>query len=146
MSGQGAVLSDFVRTSGPLRGQALQRLALTCASAVAKLHARGNVGLRLSHESIALGAHGQVLIGWQPGLTPGSAADDVLAWADLVVFAATGRTDGDTSVLPPALHLAVRQCRQPDPTARPRAADVLRVLVGQSVAAAVASVDGLLAS
>ncbi|MEV4113492.1 hypothetical protein [Nonomuraea sp. NPDC049695] len=146
MSGQGAVLSDFVRTSGPLHGQALHHLALACASAVAKLHARGNVGLGLSHESVALGLNGQVLIGWQPGITPGSATDDMRAWADLVVFAGTGRTDGDTAALPPALRLAVRQCRRPDPTTRPRAADVLRVLLGQSVAAAVASVDDLLAS
>ncbi|QFY05611.1 hypothetical protein GBF35_01985 [Nonomuraea phyllanthi] len=146
MSGQGAVLSEFVRTSGPLSGPALHHLALACAAAVARLHARGNVGLRLSHENIALGAHGQVLIGWQPGATAGSAAEDMRAWADLVLFAGTGRADGDPAVLPPALGLAVRQCRQPDPTARPRAADVLRVLLGQSVAAAVASVDGLLAS
>ncbi|MGP3962852.1 hypothetical protein ACTWPT_43365 [Nonomuraea sp. 3N208] len=145
MSGQGATLADFVRHSGPLRGQALHRLALACAAALARLHARGAAGLRLSQESVALSTRGQVLIGWQPA-EGCSAAEDVQAWADLVVFAATGRQDGDPAVLPPALRIAVEQCRQSDAAARPRPVDLLRVLLGHSVAAAVASVDDLLAS
>ncbi|TMR16656.1 hypothetical protein ETD86_24550 [Nonomuraea turkmeniaca] len=145
MSGQGAALADFVRHSGPMRGQALHRLALACAAALARLHARGASGLRLSAESVALSTRGQVLIAWRPP-AGGSAGDDVRAWADLVVFAATGRKDGDPAVLPPALRIAVEQCRHPDTAARPRAADLLRVLLGHSVAAAVASVDDLLAS
>ncbi|MEW9554707.1 hypothetical protein [Nonomuraea sp. NPDC050783] len=147
MGGQGATVAEFVRTSGPLRGAALQRLALACAATMARLHARGMAGLRLSRESVALGARGQVFIGWRPSAAAyeGAVADDVRAWADLVVFAATGARDGDPAVLPPALRLAVAQCRRPDHEARPRAADLLRVLLGQSVAAAVAGVDDLLA-
>ncbi|RVX46476.1 hypothetical protein EDD27_9365 [Nonomuraea polychroma] len=145
MSGQGAALADFVRHSGPLRGQALHRLAIACAAALARLHGRGTSGLRLTPESVALGTRGQVLIGRHP-TAGGSVAEDVRAWADLVVFAATGVQDGDRAVLPPALRIAVEQCRHPDAAARPRAADLLRVLLGHTVAAAVASVDDLLAS
>ncbi|MGW5155644.1 hypothetical protein ACWEPN_09185 [Nonomuraea wenchangensis] len=147
MGGQGATVAEFVRSSGPLRGPALDRLALACAATMARLHARGVAGLRLSEDSVALGAHGQVFIGWTPSAAAyeGAVADDVRAWADLMVFAATGVRDGDPHVLPPALRLAVAQCRRPDWVARPRAADVLRVLLGRSVASAMASVDDLLA-
>ncbi|MFG1705453.1 hypothetical protein ACFLIM_19875 [Nonomuraea sp. M3C6] len=146
MGDQGASLAYFVRHGGPLRGQALHHLAVSCMAAMVKLHARGTAGVGLSQESVALGSQGQVLIGWQTSeiRDEGAAADDVRAWADLVVFAATGAKDGDATALPPALRLAVEQCRRPDPAARPRAVDVLRVLLGQSVAAAMASVDGLL--
>ncbi|MEV4179364.1 hypothetical protein [Nonomuraea sp. NPDC049709] len=146
MGDQGATLAEFVRHGGPMRGQALHRLAVTCVAAMAKLHARGTAGVRLSKESVALGARGQVLIGWQRSSTESGLprAEDVRAWADLVVFAATGAEDGDTSVLWPALRIAVEQCRHPEPASRPQAADVLRVLLSRSVAAAVASVDDLL--
>ncbi|WP_242374200.1 hypothetical protein [Actinomadura luzonensis] len=140
-------MAEFVRASGPLRGQALHRLALACAATMARLHERGMAGLRLSQDSVALGAHGQVFIGWLPSAAgyEGAVADDVRAWADLVVFAATGVRDGDPAALPPTLRVAVAQCRRPDHRSRPRAADVLRVLLGQSVATAMASVDDLLA-
>ncbi|WP_043629899.1 hypothetical protein [Nonomuraea candida] len=147
MGEQGATLAEFVRQSGPLRGQALHRLAVSCVAAMAKLHARGTAGVRPGKESVALGSRGQVLIGWEvapaTGDTPG--AEDVRAWADLVVFAATGDEDGDVRALPPALRIAIHQCRLPDPAARPQAAEVLGVLLSRSMAAAVASVDDLLA-
>ncbi|MEO3869748.1 hypothetical protein ABGB18_13045 [Nonomuraea sp. B12E4] len=145
MGDQSASLAYFVRHEGPLRGRALHHFAVSCMAALAKLHARGTAGLRLGRDSVALGRRGQVLIGWQTSQTAyEDAADDVRAWADLVVFAATGTEEGDPRILPPALRLAVEQCRRPDPGARPRSVDVLRVLLGQSVAAAMASVDGLL--
>ncbi|TMR99957.1 hypothetical protein [Nonomuraea basaltis] len=147
MGGQGAVLADFVRSSGPLRGQALHRLAMGCAAAMAKLHARGAAGLRLGPRTVALGTRGQVLIGWQASAADdgGAMAEDVRDWADLVVFAATGSQHGDLSVLTPALRAAVEECRRPDAAARPQAGHLLRVLLGHSMAAAVASVDDLLA-
>ncbi|MGW4800416.1 hypothetical protein ACWEPC_49170, partial [Nonomuraea sp. NPDC004297] len=96
MGDQGTTLAEFVGQAGPLRGQALHRLAVTCVAALAKLHARGTAGVRLGNENVALGAHGQVLIGWQIAPAAGDlpAAEDVRAWADLVVFAATGAREG----------------------------------------------------
>ncbi|MEV0613841.1 hypothetical protein AB0I81_11010 [Nonomuraea sp. NPDC050404] len=142
MGDQGATLAEFVRQRGPLSGQALHRLAVSCVAAMAKLHAHGTEGVRLSKDSVALGAGGQVLIGWR---TSPEARPDVREWADLVVFAATGSDDGDTAALPPALRIAIQQCRLPDPAARPAAVEILRVLLSRSMAAAVASVDDLLA-
>ncbi|SDL54940.1 hypothetical protein [Nonomuraea jiangxiensis] len=146
MGDQGASLAYFVRHEGPLGGRALHHFAVSCMAALARLHGGDTAGLRMSRDSVALGGRGQVLIGWETSGTSyeGAAADDVRAWADLVVFAATGTEDGDPRILPPALRLAVEQCRHPDPGARPRSVDVLRVLLGRSVAAAMASVDGLL--
>ncbi|MEV0160422.1 hypothetical protein [Nonomuraea fuscirosea] len=147
MGDQGATLAEFVRTDGPLRGQALHRLAVSCVAAMAKLHAHGTAGLRLTPESVALGTRGQVLIGWRTGDDDGGdlpEARDVRDWADLVVFAATGDGHGDTAALTPALRIAVERCRHPDPASRPKSVDVLRVLLSRSMSAAVASVDGLL--
>lgn len=150
MGDQGATLAEFVRTGGPLSGQALHRLAVSCVAAMAKLHAHGTAGLRLSPESVALGTRGQVLIGWRTGDDCDDGGDDLLEardvrdWADLVVFAATGAEHGDTAALTPALRIAVERCRHPDPASRPKSVDVLRVLLSRTMSAAVASVDGLL--
>ncbi|GAA1641249.1 hypothetical protein GCM10009733_042840 [Nonomuraea maheshkhaliensis] len=148
MGDQGATLAEFVRTGGPLSGQALHRLAVSCVAAMAKLHAHGTAGLRLSPESVALGTRGQVLIGWRTGDDCDGddlrEARDVRDWADLVVFAATGAEHGDTAALTPALRIAIERCRHPDPASRPKSVDVLRVLLSRTMSAAVASVDGLL--
>ncbi|PZG22111.1 hypothetical protein [Nonomuraea aridisoli] len=133
-----STLAEFVRTNGPLRGPALHRLAVRCAAAIV----HPDSGVRLRPGTVALGAGGQVLVGCA---SPGEPADGVRDWADLVVFAATGAADGDVRVLPPVLRIAVERCRHPDAASRPRAADLLRVLLGRSVAAAMASVDDLLA-
>jgi hypothetical protein len=146
---KGAALADFVRRNGVLGGSALHRLACACVAAMARLHARGTAGLRLSPYSVALGTRGQVLIGWETARTVPDAwamAEDMRDWADLVVFAATGSRRGDPSVLSPLLREAVERCRYPDAAARPPAAQVVRVLLSQSMATAVASVDDLLTS
>ncbi|TDD49350.1 hypothetical protein E1286_14060 [Nonomuraea terrae] len=132
-----STLAEFVRVGGPLRGPALHRVAVRCAAAM--VHTTS--GVRLRPDEVALGPGGQVLVGCA---SAGEPADDVRAWADLVVFAATGAADGDVRVLPPVLRIAVERCRHPGAASRPRAADLVRVLLGRSVAAAMASVDDLL--
>ncbi|MFI7701848.1 hypothetical protein [Nonomuraea sp. NPDC049480] len=144
---RGAALADFVRRNGPLSGAALHRLAWACVAPMTRLHTRGTAGLRLGPRTVALGTRGQVLIGWEGAATvqdDRAMAEDMRDWADLVVFAATGSRRGDPAVLTPVLRAAVEQCRHPDAAARPTAVQVLRALLGQSVAAAVASVDDLL--
>jgi hypothetical protein len=59
-------------------------------------------------------------------------------WAELVTYASGSGT------LPQPLGEVVERCRGPEPGARPSAAHVVRVLMGHSMAAAVASVDDLL--
>ncbi|MFI7617814.1 hypothetical protein ACIBP6_41985 [Nonomuraea terrae] len=136
-----STLAEFVRMGGPLRGPALHRVAVRCAAAMLHTTVHTTSGVRLRPDEVALGPGGQVLVGCA---SAGEPADDVRAWADLVVFAATGAADGDVRVLPPVLRIAVERCRHPSAASRPRAADLVRVLLGRSVAAAMASVDDLL--
>ncbi|WP_336212114.1 hypothetical protein [Nonomuraea sp. LPB2021202275-12-8] len=145
--GRSEPLAGAVRARGPFKRDALHRLALGSATAMARLHLGGVSGLRLSPETVIIGDRGQALIDWQlprPGdedLRP----EDVRDWSDVVVFAASGRSaDADPDLLPPALRSVVEECRRPDAEARPAAVHLVRILLGHSTAAPVASVEDLL--
>ncbi|MEU5859737.1 MULTISPECIES: hypothetical protein [unclassified Nonomuraea] len=135
---KGESLTDFVRRGGPLRGAALHRVALGSAAAMARMHAHGVTGLRLTPDNVALGTRGQVLVGVQGSPGRGGPADDVRDWAELVRFAS------GSGALPHPLRGVVERCRRPEPAGRPSAAHVVRVLLGHTMATAVASVDDLL--
>ncbi|MEU1720123.1 hypothetical protein ACNF49_03065 [Actinomadura sp. ATCC 39365] len=135
---KGESLTEFVRAGGPLRGAALHRLALGSAAAMARMHAHGVTGLRLTPDNVALGTRGQVLVGVQGSPGRGGPAADVRDWAELVTFAS------GSGALPQPLRGVVERCRRPEPAGRPSAAHVVRVLLGHTMATAVASVDDLL--
>jgi predicted Ser/Thr protein kinase len=114
----GRTLEDVVRTVGPLRGQALDRLAGGLAEAIAAIHAAGVVHRDLKPGNVMLVDGQPVVIDFgiahvpdstrltQTGMvmgTPGylapeviegqasSGASDVHSWGATVAFAATGR-------------------------------------------------------
>jgi predicted Ser/Thr protein kinase len=114
----GRTLEDVVRTGGPLRGQALDRLAGGLAEAIAAIHAAGVVHRDLKPGNVMLVDGQPVVIDFgiahvpdstrltQTGMvmgTPGylapeviegqtsSGASDVHSWGATVAFAATGR-------------------------------------------------------
>jgi predicted Ser/Thr protein kinase len=114
----GRTLEDVVRTDGPLRGQALDRLAGALAEAIAAIHAAGVVHRDLKPGNVMLVDGQPVVIDFgiahvpdstrltQTGMvmgTPGylapeviegqasSGASDVHSWGATVAFAATGR-------------------------------------------------------
>ena len=114
----GRTLEDAVRTAGPLRGQALDRLAGGLAEAIAAIHAAGVVHRDLKPGNVMLVDGQPVVIDFgiahvpdstrltQTGMvmgTPGylapeviegqasSGASDVHSWGATVAFAATGR-------------------------------------------------------
>jgi len=114
----GRTLEDVVRTDGPLRGQALDRLAGGLAEAIAAIHAAGVVHRDLKPGNVMLMDGQPVVIDFgiahvpdstrltQTGMvmgTPGylapeviegqpsSGASDIHSWGATVAFAATGR-------------------------------------------------------
>src|SRR5215469_14787698 len=114
----GRTLEDVVRTEGPLRGQALDRLAGGLAEAIAAIHAAGVVHRDLKPGNVMLMDGQPVVIDFgiahvpdstrltQTGMvmgTPGylapeviegqpsSGASDIHSWGATVAFAATGR-------------------------------------------------------
>ena len=114
----GRTLDDTVRTDGPLRGQALDRLATGLAEAIAAIHAAGVVHRDLKPGNVMLMDGQPVVIDFgiahvpdstrltQTGMvmgTPGylapeviegqqsSGASDVHSWGATMAFAATGR-------------------------------------------------------
>ncbi|MEV4562160.1 hypothetical protein AB0K12_00160 [Nonomuraea sp. NPDC049419] len=130
--GMGESLTAVLKTAGPLTGERLYLFALGTATTMARLHLGSIAGLRLSPANVLISPQGQAFFapGPRDSLFPGH---DVGDWADVVVFAATGRLpdDGaDLDRLPPALRAVIDECRRPDPGARPPAVDLVRILLG----------------
>ncbi|WP_164904126.1 hypothetical protein [Nonomuraea polychroma] len=146
--GSGRPLGDLVRASGPVKGEALYRLALGSATTMARLHLAGIAGLRLNPGNVMIEAHGQVYVA--PGPRDSELPSrDVRDWADVIVFAATGQLAGqggepDLDQLLPALRTVIDHCRQPDPGSRPTAVELVSILLGHSAAVSHARVDDLL--
>ncbi|TMR96386.1 hypothetical protein [Nonomuraea basaltis] len=146
--GQGRPLAEFVRAAGPFKGEALYLLALGSAATMARLHLAGIAGLRLSPANVMIGPHGQAFFTAGPRDSE-FPSRDVRDWADVIVFAATGRQAGegeepDLDRLLPALRAMIDECRQPDPGSRPTAVDLVGILLGHPGAVSRASVDDLL--
>ncbi|MFC4013471.1 hypothetical protein ACFOY2_40025 [Nonomuraea purpurea] len=144
--GTGEPLAAVVGTAGPFRGQTLHLLALGTAATLARLHLGGIAGLRLNPGNVMIGPHGQAFFAPGPR-TSEFPAQDVRDWAEVIVFAATGRPadeEPDLDRLLPALRAVVEECRRPDAAARPTAVDLVRILLGHSGAAPGASVAELL--
>ncbi|SEH00449.1 hypothetical protein SAMN05444920_116184 [Nonomuraea solani] len=144
--GEGESLAAVVRAAGPYRGEALYLLALGTAATMARLHLGGIAGLRLDPGNVVIGPYGQAF--FAPGPRDSRfPASDVRDWADVIVFAATGRgpaAEPDLDRLLPALRAVVDECRRADPGSRPSAVDLVRILLGHSGAARGATVNELL--
>ncbi|SDI54181.1 hypothetical protein [Nonomuraea jiangxiensis] len=133
--GSGESLADVVRAGGPFRGEALHRLALDVAATLARLHMAGIAGLRLHPGNVMIAHNGRAFFAPGPR-TSDFPSQDVRDWADVIVFAATGRRPAADAqpgldALPPGLRTMIAGCRRQYPSARPTAVDLVHRLLGR---------------
>ncbi len=143
----GQSLLESVAETGVRRGPELEALAIGMATGLAAVHQAGLVHGSFGPQYLILPAEGPPRV-VEYGITPpyGSATPsaDMLAWAQTVVFAATGHPPaghGDLEFLPGRTREPVQQCLQLDSLERPAARAVLQFLLGDGSPAA-----GLLAA
>ncbi|NBE99965.1 hypothetical protein FE391_41440 [Nonomuraea sp. KC401] len=130
---EGEPLVAVVQAAGPYSGEALHLLALGTAATMARLHLGGIAGLRLNPGNVMIGPEGRAFFAPGPRSSEFPSAD-VRDWADVIVFAATGRPvrDGERPYLGPVpeLRVVIEECRRPNALSRPAAIDVVRALLG----------------
>jgi eukaryotic-like serine/threonine-protein kinase len=132
----GPLLSEFITADGPRRGPELEALAIGIATGLAVIHQAGLVHGDFGPDYVALGTEGPRVVGF--GITPpygmATPSADMLGWAHVVLYAASGRPVADPqdlALLAEPLRSAVAQCAAPDPAARPSARQVVLRLLGE---------------
>jgi hypothetical protein len=132
----GPLLSEFITADGPRRGPELEALAIGIATGLTAIHQAGLVHGDFGPDYVALGMDGPRVVGF--GITPpygmATPSADMLAWAHVVLYAASGRPVADAqdlALLAEPLRSAVAQCAAPDPAARPSARQVVLRLLGE---------------
>jgi eukaryotic-like serine/threonine-protein kinase len=132
----GPLLSEFIAADGPRRGPELEALAIGIATGLTVIHQAGLVHGDFGPDYVALGTEGPRVVGF--GITPpygmATPSADMLAWAHVVLYAASGRPVADPhdlALLAEPLRSTVAQCAAPDPAARPAARQVVLRLLGE---------------
>ena len=133
----GSSLLEIISVDGVRQGAELEALAIGAATGLAAIHQAGLVHGDFGPEHLVLSAAGPRVVEF--GITPpyGAAtpAADILAWAQTVVFAASGRPPADLQdldILPDSLRWITAACLGADPAARPAARSVLQQMLGDS--------------
>jgi hypothetical protein len=132
----GRSLLELVAEYGVATGPQLEALAIGMATGLASVHQAGLVHGSFGPQYVIMAPGGPPHV-VEYGITPpyGSATPsaDMLAWAQTVVFAATGRPPGkavDLDLLPENIREPVQQCLELDPPERPAARAVVQFLLG----------------
>jgi hypothetical protein len=143
----GPSLLELVTAEGQRQGAELEALAVGAATGLAAVHQAGLVHGDFGPEHLIVSAAGPRVVGF--GITPpyGTAtpAADMLAWAQVMVFAATGSPPagpGDLAVLPQPLRRLAASCLGADPAAGPAARSVVLDLLGDDDPAAGVLAEG----
>jgi eukaryotic-like serine/threonine-protein kinase len=133
---QGPSLLEQVSTDGVRRAHDLEAVAIGMATGLASVHQAGLVHGSFGPEFVIMAPDGSprvVEFGITPPYGAATPSADMLAWAQTVVFAASGRppaTLDDLDVLPDQLRDPVARCLDPEPAGRPAARAVVQSLLG----------------
>ncbi|HLQ52898.1 MAG TPA: hypothetical protein VK162_01355 [Streptosporangiaceae bacterium] len=143
----GPLLSERIVAAGPRAGEELDALAIGMATGLAAVHQAGLVHGEFGPDHVVLGTEGPRVIGFAitPPYGAATPAADMLAWAQAVLFAATGRVPSgrpDLAVLPEQLRGPVTSCAAAEPAARPAARQVVIRLIGYDNPAAGVLAEG----
>ena len=132
----GPSLLEVVAADGIRRAHELEAVALAMATGLASVHQAGLVHGNFGPEYVILATDGPprvVEFGITPPYGVATPSADMLAWAQTVVFAASGRppeTMDDLDVLPGHIREPVQRCLDFEPTERPDARAVVLDLLG----------------
>jgi len=132
----GESLLEFISADGVRHGYDLEALAIGMATGLASVHQAGLVHGNFGPEFVIMASDGAprvVEFGITPPYGAATPSADMLAWAETVIFAATGHPPSsvdDLDVLPDDVRDAVTQCLDPEPGARPAARAVVQDLLG----------------
>jgi hypothetical protein len=130
----GPSLAEVVHDEGPLPTAEVRALAVGCATGIAAIHQAGLVHGQFGPDMVVVGRNGPRVVHFSTTPPYGAAtpAADILAWAQVVGFAAAGRLPAatrDLAALPDDLRPVVADCLSPDPVARPHARALLTELL-----------------
>jgi hypothetical protein len=132
----GQSLLELVSADGVQRGHDLEAVAVGMATGLASVHQAGLVHGNFGPEFVIMAANGSprvVEFGITPPYGAATPSADMLAWAQTVVFAASGHPAAaadDLNVLPDQLRGPVERCLDPEPAGRPAARAVVQSLLG----------------
>jgi hypothetical protein len=131
----GMSLLEVISTDSTLDGPDLEAAAIGMATGLASIHLAGLVHGNFGPEYVIMTVAGPRVVEF--GITPpyGAAtpAADMAAWAQTVVFAASGKpptTFGDLDVLPASLRDVVTDCLSANPADRPAARAAVIAMIG----------------
>ncbi|HUA41844.1 MAG TPA: hypothetical protein VMA32_09770 [Streptosporangiaceae bacterium] len=132
----GLSLLEVVAADGVRRGHELEAVALATATGLASVHQAGLVHGSFGPEYVIMAPEGPPRI-VEFGITPpygvATPSADMLAWAQTVVFAASGHpaaTIDDLNVLPGHIREPVQRCLDLESAERPAARTVVLELLG----------------